>query len=148
MVNTERLLPKDATLLVPWFADEPTSRLEVRSSVRFVMRSDLESRGITRKPDGNKGASSGNISSIGAKTSSEQTPIVFSSIPLHICKRWMSLDMYASSGVREWPSSRITSNISSFSIVWPRGIIIWLPVNLVALIPEKAYEPAFKAAAE
>jgi len=39
MVNTERLLPKDVTSLVLWFADEPTSRLEVRSSVRFVMLS-------------------------------------------------------------------------------------------------------------
>lgn len=37
---------------------------------------------------------------------------------------------------------------SSCSIVWPRGMIIWLPVNLVGLIPGYANEPAFNEAAE
>ncbi|KAF5772717.1 hypothetical protein HanXRQr2_Chr13g0580501 [Helianthus annuus] len=44
---------------------------------------DLGSNGIIRNPDGMSGASSGNISSIGAKISSEQAPTAFSSIPLH-----------------------------------------------------------------
>jgi len=39
-----------------------------------------------RKPEGTNGASSGNISSIGANMSSEQVPTAFSSVPLHICK--------------------------------------------------------------
>ena len=39
-----------------------------------------------RNPEGSRGASSGNISSIGANTSSEQAPTAFSSIPVHICK--------------------------------------------------------------
>jgi len=47
----------------------------------------FESNGIMRKPEGTNGASSGNISSIGANTSSEQAPTAFSSIPLHICKK-------------------------------------------------------------
>lgn len=38
-----------------------------------------------RKPEGSSGASSGNISSMGAKTSSEQAPTAFSSTPAHIC---------------------------------------------------------------
>lgn len=42
---------------------------------------------MMRKPEGRRGASSGNISSIGANTSSEQAPTAFSSIPLQICKR-------------------------------------------------------------
>nr|GMD28407.1 hypothetical protein Iba_chr08eCG7080 [Ipomoea batatas] len=45
------------------------------------------SEGMMRKPEGIRSASSGNISSIGAKTSSEHAPTAFSSIPLHICKR-------------------------------------------------------------
>jgi hypothetical protein len=47
----------------------------------------FESNGMIRKPEGSNGASSGNISSIGANTSSEQAPTAFSSIPLHICQR-------------------------------------------------------------
>ena len=47
---------------------------------------------------------------------------------------------------RTWDNHLIYT--SSCSIVWPRGIIIWLPVNLVGLIPGYAYEPAFKEAAE
>lgn len=47
----------------------------------------FESNGIMRKPEGTNGASSGNISSIGANTSSEQAPTAFSSIPLHICRK-------------------------------------------------------------
>jgi hypothetical protein len=47
----------------------------------------FDSSGMTRKPEGSSGASSGNISSIGAKTSSEQAPTAFSSIPLHICPK-------------------------------------------------------------
>lgn len=35
MVNTERVLPEVASA-APWLVDGPTSRLEVRSSVRFV----------------------------------------------------------------------------------------------------------------
>jgi len=38
-----------------------------------------------RKPEGTKGASSGNMSSIGANMSSEQAPTAFSSIPVHNC---------------------------------------------------------------
>nr|GMD22628.1 hypothetical protein Iba_chr08aCG12610 [Ipomoea batatas] len=45
-----------------------------------------DSRGMMRKPEGIRSASSGNISSIGAKTSSEHAPTAFSSIPLHIWK--------------------------------------------------------------
>lgn len=37
---------------------------------------------------------------------------------------------------------------SSCSIVWPSGMIIWPPVNLVGLIPGYAYELAFKDVAE
>nr|GMD25364.1 hypothetical protein Iba_chr08cCG9410 [Ipomoea batatas] len=44
------------------------------------------SEGMMRKPEGIRSASSGNISSIGAKTSSEHAPTAFSSIPLHIWK--------------------------------------------------------------
>lgn len=42
---------------------------------------------MMRKPEGSSGASSGNISSIGAKTSSEQAPTAFSSTPLQSCRR-------------------------------------------------------------
>lgn len=51
----------------------------------------FESNGIIRKPEGSNGASSGNISSIGAKTSSEQAPTAFSSIPMQICNQNMHL---------------------------------------------------------
>lgn len=44
------------------------------------------SSGITRKPDGNRGASSAKDSSIGAKTSWAQAPIAFSSTPLQSCQ--------------------------------------------------------------
>ena len=44
------------------------------------------SKGITRKPEDIKGASSGNSSSIGAKTSWKQDPIDFSSIPVQSWK--------------------------------------------------------------
>lgn len=48
-----------------------------------------------RKPEGRRGASSGNISSIGAKTSSEQAPTAFSSTPLHSYRREdVSLSQY------------------------------------------------------
>lgn len=53
---------------------------------------DFESRGMILKPDGNNGASSGNISSMGAKTSSEQAPTAFSSTPLHICQNKNGMD--------------------------------------------------------
>ena len=46
----------------------------------------FDSNGMMRKPDGSNGASSGNISSIGAKTSSEQAPTALSSTPLQICQ--------------------------------------------------------------
>lgn len=42
----------------------------------------LESRGIMRKPDGKRGASSAKEASIGANMSSAQVPTAFSSIPL------------------------------------------------------------------
>jgi hypothetical protein len=38
-----------------------------------------------RKPEGTNGASSGNMSSIGANMSSEQAPTAFSSVPVHSC---------------------------------------------------------------
>jgi len=63
----------------------------------------------------------------------------------------MQVDEYGNQNSQEkgrYHNTKEKIHTSSFSIVWPRGIIIWLPVNLVALIPEKAYEPAFKAAAE
>ena len=44
------------------------------------------SKGITRKPEDINGASSGNSSSIGAKTSWKQDPIDFSSIPVQSWK--------------------------------------------------------------
>jgi len=47
----------------------------------------FDSSEMMRKPEGSSGASSGNVSSIGAKTSSEQAPTAFSSIPLHICPK-------------------------------------------------------------
>uniref|UniRef100_A0A2P2JL90 DNA binding protein n=1 Tax=Rhizophora mucronata TaxID=61149 RepID=A0A2P2JL90_RHIMU len=71
---------------------------------------------MTRKPEGSNVASSGNISSIGAKTSSEQAPTALSSTPLHICKRCMFLGTKVSCAT-EWPSSRTTSRNSSCSIV-------------------------------
>lgn len=46
--------------------------------------------GMTRKPEGTSGASSGNISLIGANTSSEQAPTAFSSIPVQICHASLS----------------------------------------------------------
>lgn len=46
---------------------------------------DFGSNGMTRKPDGSKGASSPKDSSIGAKTSCAQAPAAFSSMPLHSC---------------------------------------------------------------
>lgn len=39
MVSTERLLPEDVASAAPWLDDGPTSRLEVRSRVRFVAAS-------------------------------------------------------------------------------------------------------------
>lgn len=45
-------------------------------------------------------------------------------------------------------TSAIEEHTSSCSIVWPSGMMIWLPVNLVGLIPGYAYEPAFNEAAE
>jgi len=44
------------------------------------------SRGIIRNPEGNKGALSTKDASIGAKTSSEQVQIAFSSTPLQSCQ--------------------------------------------------------------
>lgn len=46
MVNTERLFPEDVASPAPWFVEGPTSRLDVRSSVRFVMDSYLSNRSI------------------------------------------------------------------------------------------------------
>ena len=62
--------------------------------LRQVKHTGFESKGMTRKPDESKGPSSGNISSIGAKTSSEQAPTAFSSIPLHICQHSKQLDSW------------------------------------------------------
>lgn len=62
----------------------------LRSYFELIYRvnsTDFGSNGMMRKPEGRRGASSGNISSIGANTSSEQAPTAFSSIPLQICKR-------------------------------------------------------------
>jgi hypothetical protein len=44
-----------------------------------------ESIGMMRKPEGSRGESSLKDASMGAKISSEQVPIVFSSTPLYIC---------------------------------------------------------------
>lgn len=43
------------------------------------------SRGMMRKPEGRRGASSAKDASMGAKTSSAQVPIAFSSTPLQSC---------------------------------------------------------------
>ena len=58
----------------------------ISSKRRMSNSTDFDSKGMIRKPEGSSGASSGNISSIGAKTSSEQAPMAFSSTPLHICR--------------------------------------------------------------
>lgn len=63
---------------IPWSQHQP-----MRSTKNSTV---FDSKGIMRKPEGSNGASSGNISSIGAKTSSEQAPTAFSSTPLHICQ--------------------------------------------------------------
>ena len=51
MVNTERLFPEDVASPAPWLVEGPTSRLDVRSSVRFVTDSYLSYRSIDQTND-------------------------------------------------------------------------------------------------
>lgn len=83
-----------------------TSTNAVNSYERFKWRevkpNCFESNGIMQKPEDSNGPSSRNISSIGAKTSSEHAPTAFSSTPACITtkiisSRWMSPDTKASS---------------------------------------------------
>lgn len=48
----------------------------------MLLTSRLQSRGITRKPDGSRGTSSDTAASTGAKTSWAHAPTAFSSTPL------------------------------------------------------------------
>uniref|UniRef100_A0A7C9ECG9 Uncharacterized protein n=1 Tax=Opuntia streptacantha TaxID=393608 RepID=A0A7C9ECG9_OPUST len=118
------LLPEAELSVEDLFPEGPTSSAEARSKVRFGLEASFtESRGIMRNPEGRRGASSAKEASIGANISSAQVPTAFSSIPLHSCSRNMSLGIIASSGQLMTPSSLITSNSSSCSIVCANGSI-------------------------
>lgn len=60
--------------------------ISIKSIAQRFHSTDFGSNGMTRKPDGNNGASSANDSSMGAKTSWAQEPTAFSSTPLHNCQ--------------------------------------------------------------
>ncbi|GMP34957.1 hypothetical protein CsSME_00007608 [Camellia sinensis var. sinensis] len=89
IVITDLVLPLiPAQSLDSLFPAGPISRAEARSRVRFGLEASFpESRGMMRKPEGKRGASSANEASIGANMSSAQVPTAFSSMPLHSCHR-------------------------------------------------------------
>jgi hypothetical protein len=58
---------------------------EHTNTKKALLTTRLQSRGMTRNPDGKRGTSSETATSTGAKTSWAHAPTAFSSTPLHNC---------------------------------------------------------------
>lgn len=68
-----------------WFLNS-IRKFYTKNIAKKIYWTGFGSNGMTRKPDGNNGASSAKDSSIGANTSWAQAPTAFSSTPLHSCR--------------------------------------------------------------
>ncbi len=79
MISTLHLKSRESYSPIEWAKAENTFEIRALLTIR------LQSRGMTRNPDGKRGTSSDTATSTGAKTSWAQAPTAFSSTPLQNC---------------------------------------------------------------